>query len=1026
MRRTLVLLLALLVAVAGVVSVALVAARQSVPTASPVERDAPSSTEDDRRRRAPRSDSTAAAGEQTGALRVTVIDVCGDPLSTASASVRIDGHATSEAADSVGVIHISALPVGDVELAVAAPGHLPSPVDYPPVAAGATTQLTVVLLRAHSLRLRVVDVDGAPLSGVTLVELDQLDADFRRPRLTGFCGVGLDVDLARSSEARRATSAPDGSCVFEPVPAGMTWIAVAGAPWWLHVTGVHVPVEQTVTVTVPVHGRAEGRVTDGDTGRPLAGASVGWAHEWSTHAERATTDADGRYRLWFVDEPERAFKPIDVHAHGYLPQRDIPFGPPESADAPWRADVELRRGSAAELVVTQPDGRPAVGLRLRADQFDGTRREFAETDSDGRAALRSWPAGTLTLSSTTGEWESLSPAWIVLPESGRSVVEIVATPSAVETETETETETVHGIVVDPAGTAIASAVVAGWADTVTTDRRGAFAIDVFPSDWWYDDTLRLDVHRAGVPRVTHTVTRSQPRTRDQPVTLVCHPPATIAGRLVDESGNAAVPAALTADSRPVVVKRDGRFIIRMHDDRVFLSVTSAGRTPWSESIDVSPASTVDLGDIVLRTLHERTGRVVDDTGAAVADAQLLSAGFVTRSAPDGSFRVRVGDDDVVASAAGFATAKVEPPSEGSIEVVLHRLVEVAGTLMFEDGAAVRGALVQATLERSGDEVQTITDDAGRFRLRVPSADSVSWIGVLPASQTHPQPPPVGGLDVGRGNRDLRLTVPRGVAIRGRVLTADGRPVRSALVGSGWSYSDEVRTTTGSDGYFVLPGAPTGSEFEVEVSHRGRYAVRTVSTTEPMEELEFRLPDAATIAGTVALPDDSAGGTAEGLTIVAVRLSKSAEQESFAQYSAPLTPDGWFALTCAADSSYGLFLRHNDRFARRLSGDAVVSPGETAVRLTAVLGVSYSGRVVVPGGTPSMARVTLSPLVGRPGCSSIEVQADHDGTFRFDGLDPAETYAVSVVEYGHPEWNAVDVADLRIPEGGLHGVRLELR
>ena len=169
-----------------------------------------------------------------------------------------------------------------------------------------------------------------------------------------------------------------------------------------------------------------GRVTDKDTGRPIAGASVlvsmaiieepltAFGPPKSLADVELTTDAEGTYR--FTISPEQMATPslhlsLGVHQPGYVDRSDsAPYRTiakdEQAGKRPWFEDLQLRRGKAIEGRLVDPEGAPVAGVVILglcslpdfhpakgSHGFEGYNEAEAKTDADGRFRFDALPTG---------------------------------------------------------------------------------------------------------------------------------------------------------------------------------------------------------------------------------------------------------------------------------------------------------------------------------------------------------------------------------------------------------------------------------------------------------------------------------------------------------------------------------------------------------------------------------------------------------------------------------------------------------
>jgi hypothetical protein len=164
-----------------------------------------------------------------------------------------------------------------------------------------------------------------------------------------------------------------------------------------------------------------GRVTDKDTGRPIAGASVlvrlSLFNDPKTGTQRPledirqTTDSEGQYRFTITPEQlaERSlFVYLDVNHPGYV-KRYGGYGygmiarNEKMGGRPFFEEIRLRPGKAIEGRLVNPEGAPVAGVQINAFCTDpeGKKKDpnefgaftWGSTDTDGRFRLDLFPSG---------------------------------------------------------------------------------------------------------------------------------------------------------------------------------------------------------------------------------------------------------------------------------------------------------------------------------------------------------------------------------------------------------------------------------------------------------------------------------------------------------------------------------------------------------------------------------------------------------------------------------------------------------
>jgi len=143
--------------------------------------------------------------------------------------------------------------------------------------------------------------------------------------------------------------------------------------------------EGEIELTLPWLAAIEGRVSDAETGEPLAGATIVWYRD-----PPSITDANGYYRL--PDAPTGITLWIHARSEGYAEEHaEVDLSGPEVATV----DFELHRGTSLVVeVFDRETGAPVAG----ADVHSNKRMEpLTRTDAEGRCRVRVREGGELSL-----------------------------------------------------------------------------------------------------------------------------------------------------------------------------------------------------------------------------------------------------------------------------------------------------------------------------------------------------------------------------------------------------------------------------------------------------------------------------------------------------------------------------------------------------------------------------------------------------------------------------------------------------
>lgn len=888
--------------------------------------------------------------------------------------------------------------------------------------AGATTEVRLVPLTGTRAGTVLEQGTGRPCAGAAVVATD-----------AGFSKV---LALAVADEAGAFTlgglpRAPGGVLVL-----GGGWVSPGLEHRVLEPVG---PLALDGTLAEPLRleavaaGRAAGRVLT-DDGQPVPSACVEIAPRrlrydgfpgalaWILGPWMgAVTDAEGRFEAGTLVPG----LPHDllVRAPGFPPTPAGPFVPEAGVATPLQihlpAGKTLRvRVLAAEddaplagvAVSAEPEGARALDQDAAVRRSDRLRRE-ARSDAEGLAALHGVVLGPLALSaSLAGRAPIRAQRTLWTAQEAEQVLRLERTFSISGRVRLSDGSSPEGLQVSLEADLGDHALGADGAFVLSDVRAGRHRLEV--STAWMGSALLVVEVEAGATDVDLLVDGPVPR---QVKVLVVDPEGHPVPQFDVCLAQTSSGASWEGTSGPIEVEASL--------EPQWLAVTNA-RDASGRPLGLAPGLLGPIvSDGVERTLRlapglSIAGRVVDEAGKPVADAQvlaqagalpddapdLLSAGASARSDATGRFEVSGllpgGHTLRVVAPDGFAALAPLEVQAGRMDLAVRLERDGALELRLEDpaGRPLPGATVSlAWAGGQGGIGRFLSDAAGRVRLRGLKAGQAYALQVDPPGDR----PEVGRLALKAWNAvagDLRLPAAR--VVRGQTRDEQGRPVPQATI---QAYGAEAwggpTATSDAEGRFVLGHLPEGPLVLGAWAYvpgpapgaRARLFADEVPLPEPGQDLSLTLRPGATLEvrlnGLGPLTGDA-------------WLSLSDGRPGRPTLGADVRPDGTARVAGldprATYSACAQVLRPTARIAYRagIAGDA------GAVSLDLVPTRSITGRVL---GLPAGRRARVEV---RHGALAVDTRTDRAGAFTLEGLPPGRWLVLARTSDGpQASWEA---------------------
>lgn len=824
-----------------------------------------------------------------------------------------------------------------------------------------------------------------------------------------------------------ATSAEDGSFVIARAPS--KWTSLTARKDTL--AGQHAFVSgKPLTVRVERSGTISGRVVDGKTKMPVAGATVGVTPSrrapMTGHAEIAITDAKGVYSL---PSPPGTFMIMAQHPAFEMASADVTVSPGQAATR----DLNLQQLARVTGVVVDEEGRPVVaakvsseaatsGMPLRMVMFRGGADTAATSGSDGRFTVRMRGDSDLKLrAAKKGLPETKSELLRLQPGERKSGL-VLTIPNGVAVTgrvLDPEGKPLSGVSVTtsetPAGNDrmmmrrfVVSGLTADDEEVVRTASDGTFTLRL--REGTYDFAFRREGFAPKTVRAQNVTVRGT----SQPIEAKLEPAAEISGRVT--RGGVGVPDVMVSvfaeSMSSTVTGPDGAFTLGgLAAGSARVSFRKEDALINEMRAFTAPARDVNVelplgGTIRGRVVEKGSSKAITAFQAGVS-ASRSGGGMMMMASPllksfnseDGSFtleNVPPGAMNLIANATGYSSTRLnvdvqEGKTVSDVVLELEPGVRLVGRVLGPNGTALADATVMVqpsptgSFAMSGALRRTTTDANGEYVLE----------GLEPGEETieaaHPKYND-SSKNVTLKGRETRLDfqLEGGQTVTGMVVTDSGAPVAEA----------EVEAFSAGGGRHTAR-TNAGGTFEMEGVRPGRYRF----TAAKSGFLEGRVDDLEVGAGALVRITLQTGGSIYGRVTglseaEMANVTVTARGTRGASSSAAVDPQGNYRLDGAPTGTVTVSaaVQPRDFVGRRTSPSQTVeiaAGGAQQVNIDFRGDVVIKGRVFRNGQVLPGASVSFWPRKSGSG-SSASTSADEQGMYTVTGLEEGE-YSVSVTD-----------------------------
>lgn len=686
-----------------------------------------------------------------------------------------------------------------------------------------------------------------------------------------------------------------------------------------------------------------------------------------------------------------------------------------SATLLWFSFLTLPATAAVTGVVITPEGAPVADARVQAfspeDSSERRQRILAGTERETLASATTDAKGAFSLN-----LKNAPSAEVLFERVGHAPVTVRATAeddlgATVLRPAPLRTGTIRAGGEPVPGATIILSARDGSELTVRTNEKGEYAVPD-PDAWGesmlvlHPDFARLEVERRFPAKwqMDHRLSAG----------------SSYSGRVVSADGKTPIEGArILVDEWPAATSvEDGGFTIA-HMPESWKEIRAIKGDQVASHPRTSSGAILRLGKA-----SKVSGVVTDGAGRAALGGVRVSLGRESRewtvSDSRGNFAfssLSPGTYWLVASMPGFIDSRIEvpvgPAAAESRSIALARTGSIEGVVLDENGKGVAGASLEANPNPAGSFRPprriypfAYSGPDGRFVIRnVPPTNELA----LEASRKGFAETRHSGVKVAAGEktRGLRVTLPSGFEIAGRVANRDGGPIAGATIQATKSTPGNrpmrpfmfdpdapELPATGTDGQFALRLAEGSYDLEVRAEGYAPKRVLTVRVARGSEPLEIVLEEGMRLAGRVV--------TASGAPVADATLML-ATMEAGPQGRSVSSSDGSFAFEDLSPGKMMLSVQKLEAFVM-FTQPVTVPDSQVIVQLPP--GGNVSGRVIdkqtkrpVTAFSAGLSGLRTAGGAMRGGPPMMKEFRSDDGTFLLENL-PVGQHQIQVSAPGY--------------------------